>query len=122
MLFKRALLESGAPLVIFIDEDKIPSEAVPGQCFLVCDEKFPWQFACRNSPIALVCAFRSEERAQTTLTRLEDLGLWRLEQGRKGEAPWPVIISNDVFWNRRQEWLNEALGQAENEADLEESR
>ena len=40
MLFKRALLESGAPLAVFGDEDKLPRPALSGQYFLVCDDRF----------------------------------------------------------------------------------
>jgi hypothetical protein len=112
MLFKRALLESGVPVVIFIDEDKIPRRAVPGQCFLVCDDDFSWHYACRNTPLAIVCAFRSEERAKSVIPDLEYLGFNHLETARHGEAPWPIIVSNDLFWNRRQEWLTSALDQS----------
>ncbi len=109
MLFKRALLESGAPVVIFVDEDKIPRRASPGQCFLVCDDDFSWHYACRNTPLAIVCAFRSEDRAKSVIPDLEYLGFEHLESARHGEAPWPIIASNNLFWNRRQEWLTAAL-------------
>ena len=109
MLFKRALLESGAPLVLIVDEDKMPRRFSQGQCFLVCDEEFSWHYACRNVPLAIVCAFRSEERARTVISDLEYLGLNHLELGRRGEAPWCMIASNDLFSSRRQEWLTAAL-------------
>jgi len=116
MLFKRALLESGAPLVVFLDEDKFTPTFTNGQCFCVCDEEFSWPYACRNVPLAIVCAFRSEERAREVLTELEYFGLDHPEKGRLGEAPWPVIASNDLFWRRRQQWRSAALDQSNLEA------
>jgi len=109
MLFKRAQLEAGVPLVLFVDEDKLPRPFVPTQCFAVCDDEFSWYYACRNIPLAIVCAFRSEERAQRIIPELQYLGFEHCETGRKGEAPWPIVVSNDLFWHRRQEWLSAAV-------------
>lgn len=104
MLFKRALLESGAPVVLLVDEDKLPRPAIPGQCFLVCDQDFSWPFACRNMPIALACAFRSERRAKEIIEQLKDFSLDHVEPSRPGEAPWSFVISNRLFQAQVESW------------------
>jgi hypothetical protein len=108
MLFKRALLESGAPIVIFLDEDKFRRPFDPRSCFRVCDADFGWDYACLNVPLALVCAFRSEEGAKQVIPQLEYYGLEHLECTHRSEAPWPVIASNNLFWQRRRIWIEEA--------------
>jgi hypothetical protein len=112
MLFKRALLESGAPVVIVMDEDKLLRPREQSRCFPVCNADFSWYFACQNMPIALACAFRSEERANRVIPDLQYLGLEHLEFSRHGEAPWPIVASNNMFWERRRGWIEEALQRA----------
>jgi hypothetical protein len=108
MLFKRALLESDAPIVFFLDEDKFRRPFDPRSCFRVCDTDFRWDYACLNVPLALVCAFRSEEGAKQIIPKLEYYGLEHIECSSRNEAPWPIIASNNVFWQRRRIWLEEA--------------
>lgn len=109
MLFKRALLRSGAPVVLFLDEDKLRRQYVPDQCFSVCDKDFKWSYVCSSVPLALVCAFRSQESASLFLPKFHRLGLNHIESGRHGEVPCPLIASNDAFWERKEQWLGEAL-------------
>jgi hypothetical protein len=104
MLFKRALLESNTPLVLFLDEDKLPRPALSDVCYSVCDEDFPWEYACRNTPLALACAFRTESNADKVIRRLEKIGLGDVVRGRQGEAPFPVIAANTLFASQREVW------------------
>lgn len=106
MLFKRSLLESGAPIALFLDEDKLPRPAIPQQCIPVCDSDFSWYSVCRNIPLALVCSFRSEERARKVIPELQYAGLDHLECGRQGEVPWTLIASNALFQEKVTEWTD----------------
>jgi len=108
MLFKRALLESGAPIIIFADADKLPRPFRPSRCFHVCDDDFSWQYACHTVPLAIVAAFRSEGEASQTIPHLEQLGLDQLECSREKEVPWSMMASNRLFQDRKRDWHEDA--------------
>ena len=46
-LFKRAILSNSQyhPVILFLDEDKVPSAFIPGKCYSVCDPDFSWDSA-----------------------------------------------------------------------------
>ena len=102
MLLKRALLESGSPVVLFVDEEKLPYDFIPDRCFSVCDDEFTWEHVCKKIPLALACAFQSEARAKKTkvLAKLRRIGFKHQQTSRSTDIPWSVIVSNDAFWTR----------------------
>ncbi len=97
MLLKRAILESGAPAVLFLDEDKLPCEFIPGRCFSVCDKSFTWNNVCDSVPLALVCAFSNEEKGRRVLPALARLGFAKVLRSRANETPWCMIAMNGPF-------------------------
>jgi hypothetical protein len=100
MLLKRALLESEAPLVFFLDQYKLPYDFISGHCYAVCDEDFTWSHVCKNVPLALACAFDDEAKGKKVLKKLDALGFTNAERSRDDESPWSVIVSNDPFKRR----------------------
>ena len=66
MLFKRALLKSLHPAVIFLDEDKISTVSATGKfvfnkCYPVFDNKKAWETVLRSAPLAFCIGFRNAE-------------------------------------------------------------
>lgn len=100
MLLKRAILESEAPQVIFLDQDKLPYDFKPDRCFAVCDDDFTWAHVCEKLPIALACAFESEERGEEALSMLKAAGFTNVLRSRSNEDPWCMIAANAPFAER----------------------
>lgn len=111
MLFKRALLElclvSGVPVMLLADEDKLPHEFHLDRCFGICDKTLPWEALCRDAPLAIACGFRRSdtERRETVEETLYNCGFTHAEPERKGQIPWPIILSNEPFWSKRKSWI-----------------
>lgn len=110
MLFKRALHESNTPMVMLLDEDKLPRAANRNECYPVCNDDLPWEYVCRNTPLAFACAFRSEERAGRMVEELNRLGMVHVQRGKRGVVPFPIICSNEPFWLQRAKWIELARG------------
>lgn len=106
MLFKRALMESGAPMILFLDQDKFWRPFIDKRCFAVCDRDFTWDYACRNKPLAIACAFWDEDRAWPAIEMLDSLGFTHVEPERRNERPWCFIATNDRFQEIRQSRLH----------------
>jgi hypothetical protein len=100
-LFKRALLESDCLQIIVLDEVKLPRAFLPERCYPICDETLPWEYVCRNKPLALACAFSDEQSAKVRIEELQLLGFDQIERERAMERPWCFIASNPAF---RQVW------------------
>src|SRR5205823_13599969 len=109
MLFKRALLEaameSDIPLVIFADEDKIPYAFNPSKCYSISDSDLPWERVCKDVPLAIACAFRSQQSAQQVMPRLIDLGFTEGQQESDGQIPWCVVAGNEKFLSASKGWF-----------------
>jgi len=116
MLFKRAMLESECPIVIFLDEEKLPRPYDPVNCYAVCDERLPWEYVCRNHPISLACAFSDEEKANPRVEELQMLGFEHVIRDRAGDKPWCFIASNEPF---RQAWTDRRPDDAEERPSIE---
>jgi hypothetical protein len=104
MLFKRAILESGCPVVLFVDESKLPYPFISGRCFPICDGQFTWAEACQNKPLALACAFKNVASSSEVLPKLDRLGFRIFKKGRPGEVPWPLIVCNERFEAVHKRW------------------
>ena len=110
MLIKRAILEAGAPTVLFLDQYKLDYPFNPERCYSVCDKRFPWEKVCANTPLALACAFEDHATGEAAAGRLEKLGFTHIEHSRPAEKPWCAIASNNAFWAVRENWArNEQL-------------
>lgn len=97
MLFKRAILESECPTVMFMDEDKMPYGFTHGSCFPICDSEFPWESACERVPMAVAVAFRTKQNSGKCIANLRRLGFKPRYRGRDQDEPWPLIVTNDKF-------------------------
>ncbi|MGD0776353.1 MAG: hypothetical protein ABSC05_26345 [Candidatus Solibacter sp.] len=96
-LFKRALLESRRPTVIFLDESKLGRQFAVGTCYSVCDASFTWAEVCSDNPLALACSFSDEKNFAKVESTLRDSGFRHIETERSGELPYSIIASNDKF-------------------------
>ncbi|MFO1482835.1 MAG: hypothetical protein U1F71_05650 [Verrucomicrobiaceae bacterium] len=79
MLFKRAILKSLHPTVIFLDENKISltSEGgnfIFGTCYPVFDHLKVWQSVLTSAPLAFCFGFQSKERMAKTKAYFERYG------------------------------------------------
>ncbi len=109
-LVKRALLETGHPIVMFLDEEKI-SPAHPGgkfhvgKCHHVCDPDLSWKDVCAKFPIAICVGASSKEKLDVIVSSLAAAGLTKIshyqECGEKGRS-WVTVVRNNPF--------DEALG------------
>ena len=75
-LFKKAVLESECPKVIFLDENKlIDKPFISGDCYSVCDEggASTWGNILNNKPIAIAiaCYADNKEKVEKTLKQLK---------------------------------------------------
>ena len=102
-LFKRALLESACPTVIFLDETKMKvppeKEFEIGKCFSVCDEEMSWPKVCQTNPLAIAIAASTEERARELEQLLNEMNLCNIEAKHYDEMAYTLIASNEHFQN-----------------------
>ncbi len=105
MLFKRGIVESGCPAVIFADEDKIIAPFKPGNCFQICSSDFTWEKVMENSPIAIAVGISSRDKGEELVGFLEGLGFRNFERKYRFDTGEPsgLIVSNDRF---QQVWAN----------------
>lgn len=101
-LFKRALLESACPTVIFLDEIKVPpvKEFEIGECFSVCDEEMSWSKVCQTNPLAIAIAASTEERAKELEQLLNTMNLCNIEAKHyhyDEEMAYTLIACNENF-------------------------
>lgn len=99
MLFKRAILKAGHPVVFFADASKIESRFDKSKCFWVCgsEKGESWPEICEEVPIACCLGFIDKKRRQQTIAKLSDLGLIYVAQSdeRKTYNCVPLLIFND---------------------------
>lgn len=104
MLFKRALLLSKCPIVMFLDEDKLLKHPfLLEKCYPVCCEAIPWKRVCRSHPIALAVGCSSEKGLELVSRLLSDWHLDHIDsaEGKLKSIPyWSLLASNDVFEER----------------------
>jgi len=96
-LFKRAILASACPTVMFLDETKVPWEFKIGNCFPVCDKDMSWSSVCQTNPLAIAVAASTEEKVKELERLLGELTLCNLEIEYHDGTAYTVIASNDHF-------------------------
>jgi hypothetical protein len=97
MLFKRSILKSRCPVVMFLDEGKVLAKPFDDdRRFPVCDAIDSWQSACSEVPLALAVPCRSEQALLEVTRILVALGL-TFQEKRKEEGVHLLIASNDKF-------------------------
>jgi hypothetical protein len=100
MLFKRVLLETGCPTVMFMDQSKIRDGAfIEGTCHPVCDDKLTWTGVCQSRPFALAIGADDRDALQPLLVELGKMGLTSQRVERKG-SDFGVVVANQMFDER----------------------
>jgi hypothetical protein len=70
MLLKRAIYETGCPVILFLDETKIDRNFEPNRCYSVMTKGMPWSKIYSDNPIAVCFAAASIEAFSTIAERL----------------------------------------------------
>ncbi len=113
-LLKRVLLETGHPLVLFLDEEKVSpvfesGRFQVGKCHHVCDPGLPWQEVCRNYPLAICFSASSRPNIDKIAEPLMAAGLTHIDHIKTFEecgGAWVTVVRNAAF--------DAALGQSVN--------
>jgi hypothetical protein len=100
-LFKRAVLANARhhPVVMFLDEGKVPNPFKVGHCHPVCDRDLPWSEARAAVPLALLVGASSAERRDEIVALLKPLGLDPLDPITPDPygACFPLVAANASF-------------------------
>jgi hypothetical protein len=104
-LLKRVLFETGHPIVLFLDEEKISpffenGRFKVGKCHHVCDSGFPWQEICHSHPMAICVSSSSREKLEQIVEQLRAAGLTKSGHTKdvpEGAGTWVTIVRNEAF-------------------------
>ncbi len=96
-LVKRALLEVKVPAVMFLDQAKFPYKFQVGKCHPVCGPDAEWVSVRNDVPLAIACAFNSEEELKAATQRLRSIGFESDEPAIQDGGIWPIIAGNQKF-------------------------
>lgn len=99
-LFKRAILGTQEPTVLFLDESKVPAEFRIGYCHAVCGPGMKFEEICRSLPLAFCVGCASCEGRNTIMGQLKQLGFGYVEPAREYKGCWPLIAKNQPFKER----------------------
>ena len=97
MLFKRALMDSACPMVMFLDDTKIPVTARVGQCYSVCDEDFSWSTVMETVPLCLAVGCSTDEAANRVREAVVRLGLEPVTYYMTSQRITVVVGCNELF-------------------------
>ncbi|MBI4232494.1 DUF4062 domain-containing protein [Candidatus Peregrinibacteria bacterium] len=101
-LFKRVLLESRHPLILFLDEKKIsPFDKFGrfkiGECHNVCDEDISWKAVCVERPIAICIGASTKKHLEKIVSLLDEQGLKNVGLIKRCGEAWVTLVRNSVF-------------------------
>lgn len=74
MLLKRAMYETGSPLILFLDDAKIDQNFDPEVCYSVMSRERTWTQFCAENPLAVCFACKDEVSYQETVVSLRASG------------------------------------------------
>ncbi len=97
MLFKRALLETGFPIVWCFDGSKIDHGFEPTRCFSVAQSDDEWVSFCKSKPIA-VCFTTGNNDEKEVIAKFKSFGLTLM--GKTGyiyKDNQPYFLFNKLF-------------------------
>lgn len=98
MLFKRALMESACPMVMFLDDTKIPFPARFGQSYSVCDGDFNWSTVMETVPLCLVVGCSTAEAASRVREAVVRLGLKPMIHSNVTSQRITIVVGcNELF-------------------------
>lgn len=96
-LFKRALLQTRVPTVMFILKSMFERPFQMGLCYSICDEKLSWETICAQKPFAVAAAFHETEHAASVIQFLGTCGLTHQEARSLSNGITVFVVSNDAF-------------------------
>lgn len=96
-LFKRAILTTGLPVVLFVDESKVPAEFLVGKCHAVCGPDMEFEDVCKSVPLAFCVGCASREGRDAVIGQLKPLGFVYVDPAREYKGCWPLIATNRLF-------------------------
>ncbi|MEE4312412.1 MAG: DUF4062 domain-containing protein [candidate division KSB1 bacterium] len=99
MLFKKSLIRSNCPLVIFLDSSKLKIEFDPCHCFAVCSDSESWKDVCKRNPIALCIGADSESKRNEIIDQIIPFGFVHIDpiDSKKDYGAWPILARNQKF-------------------------
>lgn len=99
-LVKRAILSANCPVVLFLDESKVPYPFIVGRCFPVCDPDKTWDEVCKSVPLALCIGTSTQEKREEVIKEIEPFGFNPITIAREYKKHWPLMASNNLFHER----------------------
>lgn len=98
-LFKRALLETKLPLVLFIDGKKLKVRFDSGHCFSVCDKDLEWVSVCKKHPLALCIGTINKKDRKEIIKKIIKLGFETINpfDPTRNYGCEPILASNKKF-------------------------
>lgn len=102
-LFKRAIFTANLPIVLFLDESKVPASFEVGHCHPVCGPGMEWERVCDSNPVAFCVGARTEGGRDHIADLLRPLGFDYRDPVGKYDGCWPLIVKNALF----TKYLNE---------------
>ena len=103
MLFKRAIFQTGQPIVLFLTEEKIDKPFIDGTCYPVFGPDYPWSHALRECPLAICIGHHkmSANRLKGILKRRTRAHGFDFDYASKElEACGVFIAANEAFSRR----------------------
>lgn len=126
MLLKRAIYETGSPVILFVDETKIDRTFVSAKCYSVMTKAMTWQKVCLERPVAVCYASSTVGTYSTTLEKLQRFGLSPADESPEQDPTQGVgpvycgLFGNNRFYDcinetdasdrAREKVLREAIG------------
>lgn len=101
-LMKRTLLGCGVPVVLFLEDSKLPRPFKVGECFGVCDNNAAWKRMCKTASLAIMTCTTTDSGKEEKMKLLMELGFQHFLSGRKQGEVVPLLAANSHFASRFQ--------------------
>ena len=73
-IFKRVLVETGFPIILFMDESKFNVKFNPQKCFNIFDKNLRWEDAIKNQPLGFCVGAKTKLGLMDIQSRLQEAG------------------------------------------------
>lgn len=100
-LFKRALLKTNCPLVLFVDSTKFDIPFKESHCFSICDSDMKWEQVCKTVPLALCVGCKTNKKRVEIIEQLKKYGFTFINpvDSSKNYDCFPLLVSNKLFYD-----------------------
>ena len=98
-LFKRSLLLTGLPIVLFVDATKLDAPFRRNHCFSVCDSELLWHDVCQKIPLALCVGSANEDSRKSLIERIGSFGFTFIDplEATTDYQCVPLLVRNQLF-------------------------